>query len=226
MAAPDFNVTRTSIVERFHAVLYPFPLDAVLAELPQQGWLVPVIDRDEGGGVRLSAPISKGDVKLAFDQAAKTLGVNGSDASETLREFKALRAFMVERFGLSPDVATHFTEFRCVGNSNTGMRESSTPPEVIERWWQGHERSEAFGKYLSGRMFDEPIGVYGVRMATKGRDANRPDWAELTIAPSSTSGTRIYQFDLIYRNALRDKVEAVAASAQQIILGAIAELER
>lgn len=69
------------------------------------------------------------------------------------------------------------------------------------------------------------MGVYGIRMATRGKDANRANWAELTIAPSPTSGTRFYNFDLIYRHEDRKVVEGVSETVTELIVAAVKELE-
>lgn len=213
-----------ALVERFDAVLYPFPLDVVLKLLPQQGWVVRF--EEEERAAKLTAPVSKGNVNLVFEQAGKTLGVRGNDVGETLAEFRELRAFVIEKFGLPPAVSSDYTEFRFTGSANTGRRERNTPPEVIEAWWSGHPRSEALAIVLKRWIPNEDLGAYGVRMATKGQDPNRPNWAELTIAPASSAGHRVYQFDLIYRNEDREAVEAVAERSEQLLSAAVEELER
>jgi hypothetical protein len=225
MKAENVQPSTSAIVERFTAVLYPFPMDRLLDSLPGQGWIVPFGDRDEDG-LKLTGPVSKGNVKLVFDLNLKTFGARGIDPAETLAEFVAIRGFASERFGLGPEVASYFTEFRFVGTADIGPSSPKAVPQMLERWWAGHARSDELGRAMAKWLPGPELGAYGVRMATKGLDANRPDWSELTIAPSATSGTRLYNFDLLYRNHDRQQVESVASSARDVVLAAIEELER
>lgn len=220
----NIEPSTTAIVERFHSVLYPFPMEQVLETLPKQGWIVPFAERDESG-VKLSGAPSKGNVRLVFDLSLRTFGVRGIACEETLAEFRAVSRFVEARFGLAPEVQSFFTEFRFTGTVDAG-HEKMSPPEQLADWWSGHRRSEAFAAVLSKWLPGDELGAYGVRMATKGKDANRPEWAELTIAPSSTSGGRFYNFDLVYRSHDRERVESVATSANGLIVAAVEELER
>ena len=215
----------TAIIERFLAVLYPFPIERVLDLLPEQGWIVPFGSRDEGS-VQLSGSVTKGNVRLVFDLNMKTFGVRGIDPQETVSEFKTVSAFVLDRFGLGPEVQTYFTELRFVGIADTGSKRRESAPEALDRWWAGHERSATLAERMATLLPGDPLAAYGIRMATKGKDANRPEWTELTISPSPTSGTRFYNFDLLYRSADRTRVESVAGTARDIVAAAIDELER
>ena len=194
MTPENVQPSTSALIERFHSVLYPFPLERVLDALPSKGWLVPFVER-EAGEVKLAGQPSKGNVKLVFDVSNKTVGVRGIDPDEALNEFRELSEFLLKDFGLSPEVRTHYVEFRFVGTVDTAGPGSKTPPEVLEAWWADHPRSSAFARVMEKWLPGDGIGVYGVRMATRGKDANRPNWAELTVGPSATSGTRFYNFD-------------------------------
>ncbi len=214
-----------ALIERYSSVLYPFPIESVLDRLPARGWLVPFADRDEGG-LKLAGLVSKGNVKLAFDLGNKTLGVRGIEPTETLAEFQELSQFLMADFGLGPEVTTHYLEWRFTGSVDLGSSPKRNPTELLEDWWDGHDRSAVFAQVMEKLLPGDPIGVYGIRMATKGKAANRPNWTELTLAPDVTAGTRFYNFDLIYRNEDKILVERVAADATAIVIAAIEELER
>ncbi len=206
-------------------MLYPFPLERLLQDLPEHGWIVPIAEQDESG-LKLTAPPSKGNVKLAFDVANKTLGVRGTDPLETLAEFRAVLAFATERFGRGPEVQRHYVELRFTGTADTGTAADLPIPEVLDRWWQGHPRSEALAQRLSEFFPGDALGAYGIRMASRGKDANRADWTELTIGPSATSGQRIYNFDLILRRQAKAEVEQAAERCKDLIVVAIQEMSR
>lgn len=225
MKLENVEPSTSAIVERYGSVLYPFPIERVLDVLPEQGWIVPLVERDEGG-VKLSGAVTKGSVKLVFDPSLKTFGVRGVDPAEALSEFRAVSDFVIAKFGLGPEVHSYFTEFRFTGTVDVGTAPKATVPEQLDRWWAGHERSEALAGKLTKWLPGDPIAVYGIRVATKGKDANRPNWCELTMGPSPTSGHRLYNFDLLYRNEDRGFVESVAEKAKELVASAVEELER
>ena len=218
-------LNRVAFVERFRAVLYPFPMEALLRVMPEQGWVVPLED-PESGQTRLATQASKGDVKLAFNTESRTFGTTGNAVDPVIDEYLTLRAYAVKEFGLSPEVESEFTEFRLIGQVNTGVPSTTNPAALIDSWWAGHPRSDSFAKFLAPRLEGEDVGVYGIRMASKGRDANRRNWSEITIAPSSTSGTRIFNVDLLYRNESLNKAELVGRRSEQTVLDSVSEMSK
>lgn len=225
MRPEDIDPSMSTLFERFDSVLYPFPIERVLEALPAQGWIVPYAERDESGVKLLSAP-SKGNIRLVFDINLRTLGVRGTEPKGTLDEFQAVSSFVATKFGLAPEVHSFYTEFRFVGSADVGAEPKVPVPERLTAWWAGHERSDELTATIAKWLPGDELGAYGVRIATKSRDANRPDWAELTIGPSVTSGSRFYSFDLLYRSRNRRTVELVASNAFDVVMAAVEELER
>ena len=221
----EIRATTSSILEKFAAVLYPFPLDMLFERLPEKGWIVEFSERDESS-TKLAAPPSKGNVKVLADQSARTLGVRGIEMTETLEAFKELRDYAMQTFGLPPEVGSYYTELRYVGSVRVGDHGARSLPEILDDWWKGHPKADAFGHVLEQWIPGESIGAYGIRMASRRVDPNRPNWTELTISPLAVSGHRYYRFDLLYRNASQSLVHALAERVSDLISAAASELEQ
>jgi hypothetical protein len=217
-----FFATNASLIERFQAVLYPFPVESLLSVLPERGWIVPIAERKETT-IQLSAPISKGEATLVFDMANKTLGVQGARPLEVLKAFREVRALAVGTFGLDPEVHTHYTELRYTGNLSGSM----SPVESLARWWSS-QQDDGVVALISARLpvGEGRLGYYGIRLAPVALDPNRPSWAELAIQPSPAAATNLYHFDLIYRHPSTETVEGVAETCEETVATAIQAIER
>jgi hypothetical protein len=216
------RVRHAGLIERFHAVLYPFDLTFLFDELPNAGWIVGErLDEAQEEGGRIKAPV-KGNSRLRVDQANKTLGVVGRDPQEVLEHFKQIRALAFEVSSVAPSVETHYTEFRYIGEAK-GMR---SPVESLSRWWEQSRGVKEFGAVLDGYMpGDSPSGPYGLRFGSSNVDANRANWAEFTLAPVNNTGQRDYHFDLLYRNASFELVQTVVEKCVELVDWAISTVE-
>lgn len=221
----EIRPVTSSVLERFNSVLYPYPLEMLLERLPERGWVVPFEDTDDTS-VKLKGPASKGSLKLAADQGARTLGVRGIEMAEVLAAFRDVRAFALDTFGLPPAASVWYAEVRYVGTVSVSHSLNKSLPELLDDWWHGHQRADQLGEVLSKWLPGGPLGAYGLRMATKRLDPNRPNWAELAISPLAVAGARYYRFDLLLRNEDIAAVEKVAEVANELVQAAAEELER
>lgn len=222
LTGPSSHTNQATLIERFDSVLYPVDLRTLLDRLPELGWLVP-LRADEDQGISLTDAPTKGNSRLRINMGNKTLGVTSNDLSEALENYRELRQSILDLGHLSPEVKTDYVEFRYIG----WIRGQSSPVQVFSSWWSGYERVVALGKHLGARLSTdvEALSPHGIRFAPAGLDANRPNWAELTLVPLSMSGTQLYSFDLLYRNEDSEMVEAVAETADDLIESVIGTLE-
>jgi hypothetical protein len=216
------RLRHVGLVERFDATLYPFDLLFLFDRLPGLGWIVGDRIDDPDGGARVRAPV-KGNVRLQIDQLNKTLGVSGRSVLETLDAYHEIRTLAFEISSLAPMVDTDYLEFRYTGEVPAL---GASPPQAFSRWWKQNAGAAGLTSALSEDLpGDAPIGIYGLRLAPDGLDANRPNWAELTLTPVNNTGHSDYQFDLIYRHTNPSLVEQVAQKAEAIVNKLIEQIE-
>lgn len=227
MTAGSEKLTRyiwqATLVERFDCVLFPIDVAALVDRLPELGWIVPRrVETSET--VTLPEIPSKGNARLRLDTGNKTIGVTSNDLTDTLTIYRELRKFVRELSDFSPEVRTDYVELRYTG----WMKDQSNPVEVLTTWWSGNERVSRLGRLLASRLAleAEPLAPYGLRFAPVGLDANRPNWAELTITPVNIAGNHRYSFDLIFRNEDSTVTEQVAESADFVLEQVLEELEK
>lgn len=216
-------IREASLIERFDAVLYPIDAIALLDRLPELGWLV-ARQFDDQGAITFRDTPSKGNARLRIDTGNKTLGVTSNDMGETLAVFKELRDFTRQQFHLPPGVTSDYVELRYIG----WIVDGTTPVEVFSSWWSHSQRVLDLGRFLGQRLPSdaEMLIPYGIRFAPYGLDANRPNWAEITITPVAFGGHQRYHFDLIYRNEEFSKTEKVAEAADEIIDATLMQLHK
>lgn len=219
------HVRQLALVERFQTVLYPFDLAALMDRLPAEGWLVAEGVQIRDDEIRVPAPV-RGNVRVQIDQANKTLGVSGKQLAETVAAYRELRTLAQSLAGLtalSPS-ETHYVELRYIGT----VKGDTPVTEVFQRWWSSENgRIAKFGGWLSSHLPSDSNTMlpYGVRFASAGLSANRPNWAELTIGPANIGDVRDYHFDLIFRNQDSEITEDVAEHADELIDNALTEIE-
>lgn len=222
VTGPSSHTNQATLIERFDSVLYPVDITTLLDRLPELGWLVPRRADDEQGISLTDAP-TKGNSRLRINMGNKTLGVTSNDLNETLETYRELRQSIRDLGELSPEVRTDYVEFRYIG----WIKGQSSPVQVFSSWWSGYERVVALGKHLGTCLPTEveALSPYGIRFSPAGLDANRPNWAELSLVPLSTAGTQLYSFDLLFRNEDSKTVESVAETAHDLLESAIRTLE-
>ncbi|MDO8614437.1 MAG: hypothetical protein Q7T33_01715 [Dehalococcoidia bacterium] len=214
---------RVALSRCFRSVLYPVNVVAVLDRLPELGWVVEERVEEENS-IRIGAP-KKGNLRLQLDQSAKTLGVVGDDLAQALIAYRELMQAASDVSSYTSGIGTLYVEFRYLGDAHG---DKVNPLEVFARWWGGAERVESFGSEIAKDLPSDASRMipYGIRLAPEGNDANRPNWTELTIAPSNTSGETKFHFDLLFRNESSAKTEEVAENADAIIRRALAQLTK
>lgn len=223
VTGPSSHTNEAALIERFDSVLYPVDIPTLLDRLPELGWLVSRRADDQRGSISLTDAPTKGNSKLRMDVGNKTLGVVSNDLNETLETYRELRQSIRELGELAPEVRTDYVEFRYSG----WIRGQASPVQAFSSWGSGDERVVALGRQLGTRLPTdvETLSPYGIRFSPAGLDANRPNWAELSIVPLSTSGTQLYSFDLLFRNEDWETVESVAEAADNLLGSVIGTLE-
>lgn len=214
-------VLRVTLIERFDSVLYPVNLLPLLDRVPELGWVVE--DRvEDDEGIRTKAP-KRGNLRLAVDQKNKTLGVDGNDIADVLAGYREIREVARELSDYSPSVDTDYVEFRYIGQAS---RQGIDPTEVLARWWSGVDQLDGLGRLLGEALPSDVEGFapYGIRFAPSGVDANRQNWAELTLSPVNTAGRALFHFDLLYRNEESEVTEKVAETADDLIERALNQI--
>ncbi len=211
------------LTERFDAVLYPIDLLMFLRALPAKGWIVPKRLATDGDALAFDAPPTKGGLRIRLDIGNKTLGVSGDVLTEVITGFREIRDVARSIGEFAPEVKTHFIEFRYVGLIS-GQR---NPAEAFaDRFNDGKHISNLIASL--NRQVPTPettLSVFGIRLAPKGLDPNRPNWAELSVYPVNIYGNRLYHLDLLYRNTDPAAVEKVAEGAEGIVKTAISKIE-
>lgn len=124
---------------------------------------------------------------------------------------------------LPPEVGLNYFEFRYL----TYVRGRHDPSVALSTWWSGWDKLSQLGDWLSERLPSDSglLSQYGLRLAPCGLDANRYNWSELQISPSTHAGTDTYQVDSLFRNEDSAKVERVAESAVSLIDEVIDRIE-
>lgn len=212
---------RVALIERFRSVLYPVNLLPLLDRVPELGWVVEERVEDEQG-IRTKAP-RRGNLRLAIDQANKTLGVDGNDVADVLAGYRELRETARELSDYGPSVQTDYVEFRFIGQAR---KQGVVPTEVFAQWWSSIEQADTLGRLLGEALPSDAGGLapYGLRFAPAGLDANRPNWTELTIGPVNTAGHARFHFDLLYRNQDSEVTEKIAEAAEVLIERALDQI--
>ena len=205
---------RVTLLERFDSVLYPVNLLPLLDRVPQLGWVVEERIEDDQG-IRTKPP-KRGNLRLLMDQASKTLGVAGNDVADVISGYRELRKAARELSDYSPTVETDYVELRYIGQMR---KQGVDPTEVLGRWWSGVDRIDGLGRLLADSLPSNATAFapYGIRFAPSGLDANRQNWAELTLVPVNTAGRARFHFDLLYRNEESEVTEGVAERADDLI---------
>lgn len=205
---------RVTLMERFDSVLYPVNLLPLLDRVPELGWVVEERIEDPEG-IRTKVP-KRGNLRLLMDQASRTLGVTGNDIADVIGGYRELREAARELSDYSPSVETDYVEFRYIGQVR---KEGIDPTEALARWWSGVDQINELGRLLADSLQSDATAFapYGIRFAPSGLDANRQNWAELTLAPVNTAGQARFHFDLLYRNEESEVTEGVAETADNLI---------
>lgn len=216
-------VNRVTLIARFVAVLYPIDLGMLLDRLPESGWIVSRQLDPVGGGETINETPTKGNTKLRFDQSNKTLGVSGNNIDETLQGYQELMHLVNDPVQVGVDSDIHYVELQIIGR----LESQRSPDEVFSAWWSAHSQVSDVGNFLASKMpsDSESMGQRGIRFASAGIDANRPNWAELTIYPDNIASNRRYYFNLIYRNVNSAVTEGVTESSVEILRSTIRRLE-
>ncbi len=221
---------RSSVVIRFATVLYPVDILGLWRRLPEVGFIVPRTP-EEGETVEpKDLPSKGGEIRLAFNPDAKTLGVVGVDPRKVAQNYEELMSFWRDQFDPGPGSSAEYVEVNASGwvqgQASTGH--AATAADKIAHWWNKQassglaEMTSVLRKYVP--QAEAPLVQHGLRLVTPGGHPNSPEWGEFAINQFNPSANR-YHVQIIWRAADEHAVISVARTLDELIPALLARIE-
>jgi hypothetical protein len=209
---------RLALVEQFSSILYPLDVEALLAELPTLGYIVPAEkERLTPRGEQLAFTreiATKGELRLRISQDAKLLGIEGNSADEVLAAFKALRDLCEKRLDPSEAFASAYIEITGTAWVDTGKE----PTKVFGKVWSGNPVLERLGKSLKKEFTQR-----GIKLASS-QNVQASSFSEIEISPVIPARAR-YHVQVVWREPTVDSISRVMKDLDSTILNTIRVLE-
>jgi len=201
----NIREARVELSVRYSGVLFPFRIESLAETLPHLGFVV-------GGEIQSRFPArlivsgviaSKGDLSVQINTERQYWGLIGHEHEAVTTEFQAVEDLIEGKLGFPSRKNAMFyeTQAQFFLDASPGKR----PIAEIQR----HLGSlTSFGQW--GSLLGRPVAHFGLRLVPTDALPNSPNWFDLRIEPEVLQPEFVYVVHLIFRDASREDVLALA----------------
>lgn len=170
----------------------------ITAPLPPRGFKVSI------GG---SGPIAlKGNVVVDVNSDSMIIGVSAPEPEECISEFIAIEKAITSRIEALKEV--YFYELL----AEIEVRSDVKPMELMKRVSNRNALVEELSKVL-----EEPLFVFGYRLAREGTSPEENEWVDIEVIPSSARPRSSLYIAIVYRSREREKILKKGRSIKNLI---------
>lgn len=219
---PSISYTRAYLSIGFRKLLFPIDVRLFLHLLPEEGYILEegIAKGRRGFGAQLSITgniATKGEFTLALNSERGFIGIDGPEPLSVADEIAVVAKLLQERLEVDLSSTASFHEFLADGSIKAG-----TPP--LETFLQTSKAFSSVGKM--GKALGEEVSLYGVRLASAGREPNQADFIDMRLEPNTVHTKNLYSFSAVYRRQAMDPVLDFAKTFADKLTGLVSALER
>ncbi len=201
----NIREARVEFSVRYAGVLFPFRIESLSEALPHLGFVVgeEIQSRFSARLIVSGAIATKGDLAVQVNSERQYWGLIGRDHAVVTTEFLAVEDLVEGKLGFPSRQNAMFyeTQAHFFFDASPGKR----PIAEIQRRFTELPSLGRFGSVL-GR----PVANWGFHLVPPDAAPNSPNWFEIRIEPEILQPELVYVVHVIFRDAKRDDVLALA----------------
>ena len=218
----DMNIreARSEFSVRYAGVLFPFRIESLSEALPHLGFVVgDEIQARFSARLSVSGAIAtKGDLAVQVNSERGYWGLIGHDPEGVTAEFLAVEDVVEGKLGFPSRQEAMFyeTQAQFFLDAAPGKR----PIAEIQRHFT---ELRSLGRY--GSLLGRPVANWGFHLVPPDISPNSPNWFEIRVEPEILQPEVVYLVHVVFRDAKREDVLALARRGIQLAEEAVKLVE-
>jgi hypothetical protein len=158
----------------------------------------------------------KEDCTIVINSDRKFIGVEGRSPQSVIRIYQDLFSIIEKKFEFSIDEERDYLEFVAEGI----VRSRHMP---LNKLTEAFKETEVVKKVC--KILGEEVGIYTIAFVPRGVLPSSGEWFDIRIEPHITLPSREYDFSVVYRSKVRDKVLKFLNEAESKICSVVGTID-